>query len=172
MKEAEQGTAKLAHGGKTLASGLQVLADGADQLQDGAHRLADGSQQLADGMNELTTGTGKLQDGMNQLTDGSEELASKLKEGAEKASDVKANEDVYNMFAEPVKVKNEKMNKVPNYGTGFTPYFLSLGLFVGALLLSIVFPLREPAAAPRSPFSWFLQIWRTHRRRYFTSAPC
>jgi len=155
MKEAEQGTAKLARGGKTLVSGLRALADGADQLQDGAHRLADGSQQLAGGMNELTIGTGKLQDGMNQLTDGSEELANKLKEGAEKASDVKANEDVYNMFAEPVKVKDEKIHEVPNYGTGFTPYFLSLGLFVGALLLSIVFPLREPAAPPRSPFHWF-----------------
>ncbi|KIQ95743.1 hypothetical protein LH47_00174 [Anoxybacillus thermarum] len=155
MKEAEQGTAKLAGGGQTLVSGLRVLADGADQLQDGAHLLADGSQQLASGMNELTSGTGELQDGINQLKDGSKELADKLKEGAENASDVKANEDVYNMFAEPVKVKNEKINEVPNYGTGFTPYFLSLGLFVGALLLSIVFPLREPAEAPRSPFSWF-----------------
>lgn len=75
-------------------------------------------------MNELTTGTGKLQDGMNQLTDGSEELASKLKEGAEKASDVKANEDVYNMFAEPVKVKNEKMNKSAKLRNGIYAIFL------------------------------------------------
>ncbi|KAF0993790.1 YhgE/Pip domain-containing protein [Geobacillus sp. TFV-3] len=156
MKEAEQGAAKLANGGQTLASGLQVLAQGADQLQDGAHRLADGSQQLANGMNELTSGTKHLQDGMDQLTDGSEQLADKLKEGAKKASDIKANDDVYDMFAEPVKLKNEKVNEVPNYGTGFTPYFLSLGLFVGALLLSIVFPLREPAGVPRSPFHWFL----------------
>ncbi|ACJ34633.1 YhgE/Pip domain-containing protein [Anoxybacillus flavithermus] len=155
MQEAEQGVAKLADGGQTLVLGLQTLADGADQLQDGAHRLADGSQQLSNGMSELTNGTEKLQDGMKQLTDGSAELADKLREGAEEAGNVKANEDVYNMFAEPVKVKNEKINEVPNYGTGFTPYFLSLGLFVGALLLSIVFPLREPAAAPRSPFQWF-----------------
>ncbi|MEI0738753.1 hypothetical protein VQ056_22445 [Paenibacillus sp. JTLBN-2024] len=26
----------------------------------------------------------------------------------------------------------KKFSKVPNYGTGFAPYFLSLGLFVGA----------------------------------------
>ena len=155
MKEAKRGTSKLADGSQALASGLKVLANGADQLQDGAQRLADGSQQLTNGMNELATGTNKLQDGMNQLESGSLELADKLKEGAEKASDVKANEDVYNMFAEPVKVKDEKIHEVPNYGTGFTPYFLSLGLFVGALLLSIVFPLREPAAPPRSPFHWF-----------------
>lgn len=155
MQEAKQGTEKLASGGQTLASGLQALANGGDQLQDGTHRLADGAQQLANGMNELTNGTEALQAGMNQLADGSGELADKLKEGAEKASNVKANEDVYNMFAEPVKVKDKKINEVPNYGTGFTPYFLSLGLFVGALLLSIVFPLREPAGVPRSPFQWF-----------------
>ncbi|MCZ0757087.1 YhgE/Pip domain-containing protein [Anoxybacillus sp. J5B_2022] len=155
MKEAERGTSKLADGSQALASGLKVLVNGAEQLQDGAQRLADGSKQLTNGMNELSTGTNKLQDGMNQLASGSLELADKLKEGAEKASDVKANEDVYNMFAEPVKVKEEKIHEVPNYGTGFAPYFLSLGLFVGALLLSIVFSLREPAAPPRSPFHWF-----------------
>lgn len=155
MKEAEQGTAELANGAQTLSSGLQVLANGANQLQDGAHRLADGSQQLTNGMGELTSGAGKLQDGLNQLNDGSEQLAGKLREGAEKANSIKANKDVYDMFAEPVKLKDKKVNEVPNYGTGFTPYFLSLGLFVGALLLSIVFPLREPAGIPRSPFHWF-----------------
>ncbi|SFC27016.1 YhgE/Pip C-terminal domain-containing protein [Bacillus sp. 491mf] len=60
------------------------------------------------------------------------------------------------MFASPVNVKTEKMAEVPNYGTGFTPYFLSLGLFVGALLLSIVFPLRETVGIPKSGFSWFI----------------
>lgn len=48
------------------------------------------------------------------------------------------------------------MNEVSNYGTGFAPYFLSLGLFVGALLLSIVFPLKEPASIPKSGMNWFI----------------
>src|SRR5699024_5836238 len=62
----------------------------------------------------------------------------------------------FNMIANPVEVGNEQINDVPNYGTGFAPYFLSLGLFVGALLLSIVYPLREPAGIPSSGFNWFL----------------
>ncbi|AKM17701.1 YhgE/Pip C-terminal domain [[Flavobacterium] thermophilum] len=156
MQEAAQGASQLAHGSGTLSSGLQTLAQGADQLQDGTRRLANGSQQVAAGTKELTNGTKHLQDGVNQLTDGSKELADKLKEGAEQASDVKANKAVYDMFAQPVNLHKEEINKVPNYGTGFTPYFLSLGLFVGALLLSIVFPLREPAGVPRSPLHWFL----------------
>ncbi len=48
------------------------------------------------------------------------------------------------------------MNEVSNYVTGFAPYFLSLGLFVGALLLSIVFPLKEPASIPKSGMNWFI----------------
>ena len=75
---------------------------------------------------------------------------------AEKTGEVKGTDKTYDMFASPVKVKTEKMAEVPNYGTGFTPYFLSLGLFVGALLLSIVYPLRDTVGVPKSGFSWFI----------------
>src|SRR5690625_3666966 len=68
-----------------------------------------------------------------------------------------ATDDTYNMMANPIDVGNEEINEVPNYGTGFAPYFLSLGLFVGALLLSIVYPLREPSVVPSSGMNWFLK---------------
>ena len=60
------------------------------------------------------------------------------------------------MMGEPVKVDKNEINTVPNYGTGFAPYFISLGLFVGALIISIVFGLREPAVQPASAGQWFL----------------
>src|SRR5699024_5162170 len=78
-------------------------------------------------------------------------------DAANEVNDVVADEDTYNMMANPVEVDNEKINEVPNYGTGFAPYFLSLGLYVGALLLSIVYPLREPSIIPTSGFNWFLR---------------
>jgi putative membrane protein len=137
-------------------AGISQLASGSGQLSSGLNELSSGSVKLQDGVNQLASGSGKLADGMEKLGEGSNKLAEKLADGAKKASDVKANEDVYDMFAEPINVKNKKINEVPNYGTGFTPYFLSLGLFVGALLLSIVFPLREPAKVPRSGMSWFV----------------
>lgn len=110
---------------------------------------------MKEGSSQLKDGAGKLAEGTGSLYEGTEELASKLADGADKASSVHANDKTYNMMASPVEISNEKINKVPNYGTGFAPYFLSLGLFVGALLLSIVFPLREPAGVPNSAFSWF-----------------
>lgn len=136
-------------GGNALAAGANTLNTGVTQLSDGSKQLADGSVQLADGSSKIASGTTKL-------ADGSKELKDKLNDAAKESSEVKANDETYNMVAEPVEVAKESVNKVPNYGTGFTPYFLSLGLFVGALLLSIVFPLREPVGIPKNGFSWFI----------------
>jgi len=135
-------------------SGSDKLAAGSTKLAGGMDQLAAGSSAMADGAGKLSSGAERLADGNGKVADGTTELADKLKEGAEKAK-VNPSDDTYDMLAAPVKLENEKINKVPNYGTGFAPYFLSLGLFVGALLLSIVFPLREPAGVPSSGSSWF-----------------
>ena len=141
MGTANTGANELLNGTNTLYSGMFELQDGSVQLSDGAQQLADGSETLSDGM--LT------------LSEGTDEFNKQMHDAAKEANDIETNDDTYNMIADPVKVKNEKINEVPNYGTGFAPYFLSLGLFVGALLLSIVFPLREPATTPTSGVNWF-----------------
>ncbi|WHY78915.1 YhgE/Pip domain-containing protein [Neobacillus sp. WH10] len=136
------GSSKLNDGTKTLSAGMSQLTGGADQITDGTGQLADGS--------------GQLKDGTSKLSEGAKELSDKLADGAKDASRVHSNEKTYNMMADPVKLDNEKINHVPNYGTGFAPYFISLGLFVGALLLSIVFPLRDTTVMPSSGFNWFI----------------
>ncbi|MFS8350613.1 phage infection protein [Bacillus cereus] len=153
----------LSVGASQMTGGITQLADGSGQvttglgtLNGGLNKMSTGSTQLIDGVNKLTDGSGKVTDGLVKVNDGSGELAEKLGEGAEKTGEVKGTDKTYDMFASPVKVKVEKMAEVPNYGTGFTPYFLSLGLFVGALLLSIVYPLRDTVGVPKSGFSWFI----------------
>ncbi|MBS4207903.1 YhgE/Pip domain-containing protein [Bacillus sp. FJAT-50079] len=141
LREANAGAGKLTTGASQLAGGIDTLADGSNQLSDG-------SRQLADGSSELAKGTKKLVDGTNEIDE-------KLSEAANQSSSVHADEQTYDMIGEPVKVENKGINHVPNYGTGFAPYFLSLGLFVGALLITIVFPLREPASQPKNGFAWF-----------------
>ncbi|MCM2535471.1 YhgE/Pip domain-containing protein [Neobacillus pocheonensis] len=169
LDEAEKGFHQITGGSSSLTSGLNQLASGSVLLQDGTNKLAQGSTQLADGTGELSkgntdlvngidrlaAGSTALTSGMGKLSDGSKELSSELSKGAKDASDVKANKSVYNMFAKPVNLTEDRLNHVPDYGTGFTPYFLSLSLFVGALMLSIIFPMLEPATAPKSGFSWF-----------------
>ncbi|CAG9612942.1 hypothetical protein BACCIP111899_02120 [Bacillus rhizoplanae] len=168
--EFQTGLNQLATGSGQITGGLNELASQSGQLISGVSALLDGSQQISgglgqfvnpkgdfqSGLTQLQEGSGQVTNGLGEANDGSKELATKLGEGAKETSEVKGDEKKYDMFAAPVKVKTEKEAEVPNYGTGFTPYFLSLGLFVGALLLSIVFPLRETVGIPKSGFSWFI----------------
>ena len=172
--ELNKGVSLLATGSPQLVDGVNQLAAGAGQLNgglgqlstslnSGIGQLAGGSAQLTSGLGELSTGSGQLIEGVGQLADGSKqisdgtgELAESLGEGAEQTGEVKGTEKTYDMFADPVKLQTEKVAEVPNYGTGFAPYFLSLGLFVGALMLSIVYPLSDTVGIPKSGFSWFI----------------
>lgn len=148
LNELATGASKAATGANELSTGLSTLVNGSKQLNDGTSLLAEKSGELADGSSTLVDGT-------NELANGTETLASKLQEASEQV-DVNPTQDTYDMVAAPVEVDKTSVNHVPNYGTGFAPYFISLGLFVGALLISIVFPFIEPVIRPKNGFNWFL----------------
>ena len=170
LDEAQKGFSQIENGSSSLTSGLGQLASGSALMQNGTNKLAQGSKQLTEGtttlykgqselnngMTSLANGSSELSNGMNKLSDGSKQLSDQLGSGAKDAGDVKANNHVYDMFAKPVNVEDKKMNPVPTYGTGLAPYFLSLSLFVGALMLSVIFPMFDPASKPKSGFSWFM----------------
>ena len=149
MSDFTTGIQQAYNGSSTLVAGLNELASGSNQLKTGTGTLAEKSGELASGSAKLTEGT-------EQLAEGTGTLQSSLMDASEKSKEVSANESTYEMVASPVDVEVEGVNEVPNYGTGFTPYFLSLGLFVGALLISIVFPFVQSAIKPTSGSSWFV----------------
>lgn len=167
-EELNAGAASLATGSDTLSTKLGDLKNGLASASTGSNELSNGLQQLVQGSNELTSGTsqiasksGELAAGSTELVDGTAKLAEgtsslqeKLADASTVASEVNANEDTIDMASSPVGVTKSAVNHVPNYGTGFAPYFLSLGLFVGALLISIVFPLVQTAIPPTSGFAW------------------
>lgn len=155
LTTAQSGVSQLADGSQTLSSGLGELSNGAGAFVEGSSELSSGAEDVSTGMGTLHEGIVTLADGTLELTDGSGELAEKLGEAADEASITTSDKNA-EMMSNPVKVDQEGMNEVPNYGTGFAPYFLSLGLFVGALLLSIVYPLRTPAGEPKNAFQWFM----------------
>lgn len=156
MNALATGIEELENGQKQFVESFHTFGVKLNEAKAGADELAKGTAPLIAGINELANGSGQITNGLGEVNSGSNELATKLGEGAEKTGEVTGTEQTYNMFADPVKVKTEKISEVPNYGTGFTPYFLSLGLFVGALLLSIVYPLRDTVGVPKSGFSWFI----------------
>lgn len=164
-----EGASNLANGTSTLATKMNEFNAGVQQVYQGSTNLVSGLTQLADGTSQLQHGTGtlaarsgelvdgslKLVDGTKELIDGTDSLQTSLQEASDEAGEVNATDETYKMVASPVDVNVEEVNAVPNYGTGLTPYFLSLGLFVGALIISVVFPLVQPAIKPTSGTSWF-----------------
>lgn len=147
LVELQEGLAKGSTGSEELLNGLQQLVQGSSQLNKGTDELASKSGELAKESTELVDGT-------TLLAEGSATLQDKLSEASTQTSDVKTNDDTIEMASAPVEVTKSEINHVPNYGTGFTPYFLSLGLFVGALMISIVFPFVQSAIPPTSGWAW------------------
>lgn len=162
------GMAEIANGQQTLAAKLGEASDGAVKLTDGANSLSNGLAQIVSGSNTLTNGTSTLAeksgelsngvsdlvDGTSQLQDGANELSNALTDAKEQ-SKINYSDSTIDMTVSPVEVKDKAINEVDTYGGGFTPYFVSLGLFVGALLLTNVYPYVQPSIHPTSVWRWF-----------------
>ncbi|WP_084673421.1 YhgE/Pip domain-containing protein [Paenibacillus sp. HW567] len=145
-----------AAGGSKLATGAAALNSGAGKLEQGLSKLAGGVDGLSQGAGKLTDGAGELKDGADKLTSGSSELAQKLTDAAATTSEVKSGDDTVNMFAEPVKLTEKTDYKLDHYGRGIAPYFLSLALFMGALVFTTVFSLRESSVPGATPMGRFV----------------
>lgn len=142
VDQLHQGAASLLQGTVGLNAGLQQLAKGAEGLTDGAQKLTLGSKDLAQGLITLREG---------MMT-----LKNKLSEANGEMGGIYTDKENTTMFSDPIRLNITKYTEVPNYGTGFSPYFLSLGLYVGALILTIILSLRIPPVRPKSAFSWFI----------------
>jgi len=137
-----------------LSGGIQALYNGSNQLVDGSNALVDGQNKLNDGVSELTGKVPQLEDGVDKLYKGSNELATALKDGAgEMKSGLKnSSEEMGDFVSAPINMKNEPINKVPNYGTGFAPYFISLSLWIGAIMMFFVISAKTDDDANLSKF--------------------
>jgi len=149
-----QGTQKLAVGSGTLSEGLLRLNQKMPSLTDATSKLNDGSSQISnglstlngqlpalkDGVNKLSVGASDLDNGVLKLADGSKELNEKTVDGYKDLSGSLKNDSktMAATFSEPVVIDQEPINPVKTYGEGFTPYFIPLSLWVGALMMFFV----------------------------------
>lgn len=147
---AEDGTVygaanSLNAGAGQLESGAQALAEGAGKLKDGAQTAHMGAQTLESGAQQLEDGSATLTDGLVTAADGSEELHDGLDEGQqEMASKTQNSSAKSEMMSAPVSANGssqtgESITQVANYGTGFAPYFIGLGMWVGCLMITFLF---------------------------------
>lgn len=114
-----------------LAEATRSIPDVERLLQDAAKGLSIGDQELRAIQRELPAMEAKvkaLADRMRAFEkEGNlSELIQLLRNNAAKESE---------FFAEPVVLKENKLFPIPNYGSAMSPFFTTLSLWVGALLL-------------------------------------
>ncbi|MCX7694870.1 MAG: YhgE/Pip domain-containing protein [Caloramator sp.] len=138
--ELSLGLNKLYLGSLELKNGTASLKDGAAKLYDGSSKLNDGLVSLKEGTEKLYDGSLRLNDGLNKLSDGTLGLKDGLTEGYDKINNKLkfSSEDMSKFMSEPVMLNEQPINHVPDYGTGFAPYFIPLSLWVGALIMFFI----------------------------------
>lgn len=121
----QNGMTKISEGSQNLTNGMSVLHTSSKEVKNGIIALNHGSHQLANGMNTLENGVITLQEKIGEGIDTSRQELIKLKGLPEYTED-------------PIEIKEESYGKVEEYGVSFTPLFLSIGLWVGALMAYVV----------------------------------
>ena len=137
------------------AANNQLLA-GSSSLTNGLAQAQTGSQQLANGARLLDSRSGVLTNGTSQLAGSADTLATKLADASRQLKIQPTGEATQQQIASPVKSETTKQGDVPNYGYALAPYVLSLSLFVGAIALNIIYPIRKTFAEQENAFRWWL----------------
>ncbi|MFC5179964.1 YhgE/Pip domain-containing protein [Actinomadura harenae] len=146
-----------------LNAGAQQLASGSAQLSTGSGKLLDGSTQLTSGIGQLSGGAVSMETALGQISDGNAkaaqgggELSGKLGEGAGQVPDYGSDErnSRADMMSSPVKLASTTDNAVPNYGTGFAPFFVPLSLWVGGMIVYMLLRPVNPRAAAGTAPAW------------------
>ena len=133
----------------------QLLA-GSASLTNGLNEAKSGSQKLANGANLLESRSGALIDGTSQLASGADTLANKLADASNRIKIQPTGATTQQQIANPVKSEVTEKGNVPNYGYALSPYVLSLSLFVGALVLNVIYPIRKTFSEQESAIRWWL----------------
>ena len=133
----------------------QLLA-GSASLTNGLSEAKSGSQKLANGASLLESRSGALIDGTSQLASGADMLANKLADASNRIKIQPTGTTTQQQIANPVKSEMTEKGNVPNYGYALSPYVLSLSLFVGAIVLNVIYPIRKTFSEQESAIRWWL----------------
>ena len=150
--EVASGISQLSSGADELSSGLSKLSDGSKKVADGIGQLNSGANELSNGLGQLANGSNSVEAGIKQLSDGSfnlnegaktlsaglstaeDKLNTELEKSAEQVEELEGL-DEYAKAA--ITSKQENYGKTENYGEFFAPYFMSLSVWIGGIMLMV-----------------------------------
>ena len=130
---------KLQAGVNDLKDGSSKLVNGANTLNTGVNKLSVGSNKILSGINTLNNANSTLNGGINTLNNSVNNAKKELSSKTDVTKDdIKKIETLSEYSNKPINVETKEVNKVSTYGTAFTPLFVSVGLWVGCLMMFMV----------------------------------
>lgn len=132
-----------------VGDGVGALSDGMDDLYAGSAGLRDGAAELANGLDGIAGGLDDVTEGTTALQEGAQELADGLASGAAEVPSYDDDQvaDAAAVAADPVGVTVTRDNLIADGAQGTLALFLPIGLWVGALAVSLLGGLRRSALA-------------------------
>ena len=139
--ELTAGLNQLDNASVSISDGLSTVNEGNASLRSGLDTAAEKTGELTAGLQQLSSGTTSLNRGIQAGTEGTVKLRDGLVTGYEALSGNLnfSSEDMSKFVANPIALKNASINDVGCYGEGFAPYFMSLSLWIGTMLMSLAF---------------------------------
>lgn len=156
LGELAQGSAELKDGTDTLVSGTGQLTSNSKALTEGAEKLTDGAGQISGGAGQLSDGSGELSDGIRRVSEGAETLSKELGSGAKQIRETNTSDQTADMFAAPIDAEETQITEVADNGHAMAPYMMSVGLWVGCIAFSLMYPLTSYAGQMKSGFRWWI----------------
>ena len=139
LTQVKQGTTSLNNGIETLQNGTTKLSEGSSSLETGLEKLSSSSSTVNNALETLNEGSKTAYDGSNQLVEGVQTFKTSIDEGLQDTKEqLKSLNGIEEFGENPVEFKTEEYGKVDSYGIAFTPLFLCIGLWVGALMAYVV----------------------------------
>lgn len=139
LTQVKQGTTSLNNGITTLQNGTTQLSKGSKSLETGLEKLSSSSSTVDNAISTLNEGSKTAYNGSNQLVEGVKTFKTSIDEGMQDTKEqLKSLNGIEEFGENPVEFKTEEYGKVDSYGIAFTPLFLCIGLWVGALMAYVV----------------------------------
>ncbi|MFC4779078.1 YhgE/Pip family protein [Paenibacillus sp. GCM10023252] len=127
------------NGAKSRAEEAQkLLQEASSSLPEMEQILKDAARGLRVGGAELAAIRGRLPDAQERVASAADRIRELEKQGnIQEVIDLLRNnfEKESAFFAEPVRLQEQKLFPIPNYGSAMSPFFTTMSLWAGALML-------------------------------------
>lgn len=145
INKINKGTTELKIGVNNLNTSYNLFDGGINKLNGSSFDLVNGSQtitnsssKIKDGINTLDNSVSTLKNGTKELNNGVKSAKSEV-DGAisDTTEELTSLDGLAEYTSNPVEVEEDGYGDVNDYGTFFSPFFMSLSLWLGSLLILI-----------------------------------